>query len=210
MADNFLENQYDAWAHRQKVTVRRSALSLDTLLHDNRSHRGYDNSVVVSEDQLHDIVRVCTLLPSGHNAQVLRYRCVTAEEAGKVLPHIRLGGAIPELHLPLPGTEPRAFVVACTTVPMTPTVWMDLGIACEAMGLKAVEKGLNALIIRAFDAAAVKEALALPLEPVAVLAVGKGGERIFLKPTPAGESLKYYRKDGVHFVPKLPLEDILI
>lgn len=211
MADGFLEKQYDAWAQRPaKVTLRRGGPSLDTLLHNNRSHRGFDPAVPVGEEQLRAIVGVSTLLPSGHNAQVLRYRLVTAEDAPRLLPHLRFGGFLPELHLPRPGEEPRAFIVICTTVPPEPAVWMDLGIACEAMGLKAVELGLNALILRAFDPAALKVELGLPLDPVAVLAIGKGTDRIFLKPTPAGASLRYYRRDGVHFVPKLPLDDLLI
>jgi hypothetical protein len=44
---------------------------------------------------------------------------------------------------------------------------------------------------------------------VAVLAVGKSAESIFLIP---GEksALGYFRKEGIHYVPKLSLEEILI
>ncbi|MBQ9184599.1 MAG: nitroreductase family protein [Bacteroidales bacterium] len=50
----------------------------------------------------------------------------------------------------------------------------------------------------------------LPLKPLAVIAIGKGAESIFLKPVGAGESLTYYRTDGVHFVPKLQVDDLII
>ena len=43
-----------------------------------------------------------------------------------------------------------------------------------------------------------------------MIAIGKGAENIYLKPVDAGESLTYYRKDGVHFVPKLKAEDLII
>ena len=66
------------------------------------------------------------------------------------------------------------------------------------------------IIIRAFDPVKLQEALGLELLPLLVIAIGKGAENIFLKPVEAGESLAYYRKDGVHFVPKLKAEDLLI
>ena len=52
--------------------------------------------------------------------------------------------------------------------------------------------------------------MSLELQPLAVLALGRGDGSIFLKPVEAGESLKYYRKEGVHYVPKLRLEDIIL
>jgi len=155
------------------------------------------------------MVEATTLVPSGRNQQVLRYRLVTEEESDKVLPLIRLGGALPELHLPFPGTEPRAFLVICSTVPENPLIDIDLGIAAQSLLLKAVEMGLNGLMIRAFDPVKLQDALALPLKPLLVVAIGKGAENIYIKPVSEGESLTYYRKDGVHFVPKLKAEELV-
>ena len=209
MADNYLEKKFEQLQEKRPV-IKRNHLSLDTLLHRNRSYRGYDPSRVVTRDELMKLVEVTTLVPSGKNRQALRYRLVTSEESDKVLPLIRLGGALPELHLPFPGTEPRAFLVICSTVPENPVIDMDLGIAAQSLLLKAVEMGLNGIIIRAFDAAKMQETLDLPLTPLLVIAIGKGAENIFLKPVSAGEDLNYYRKDGVHFVPKLKAEDLVI
>ena len=209
MADNYLEKKFEQMQERRPV-IRRNHLSLDTLLRRNRSYRGYDPSRVVTRDELKKLVEVTTLVPSGKNRQALRYRLVTKEESDKVLPLIRLGGALPELHLPFPGTEPRSFLVVCSTVPENPTIDIDLGIAAQSLLLKAVEMGLNGIIIRAFDAGKLQEALGLDLVPILVIAIGKGAENIFLKPVDAGESLTYYRKEGVHFVPKLKVDDLLI
>ena len=87
---------------------------------------------------------------------------------------------------------------------------MDLGIASQSMLLKATEMGLGGIVICAFDREALRRGLQLPLDPLAVLAVGKPAERFELRTVSAGESLKYYREDGVHVVPKLGLEDLLI
>lgn len=211
MADNYLENKFRQLQDARKVVVKRNHPSLDTLLHRNRSHRGFDKTRIVTEEELRDIVSVNSLIPSAMNRQPLRFRLVTRETgAEKVLARIRLGGALPELHLPLPGTEPEAFILVCSAVAEDRFVDIDLGISLQSMGLKAVEKGLNALIICAFDREALAEDFGLPSAPLAVLAVGKGAESIFLKPAEAGETLRYYRKEGVHYVPKLRPEDLLL
>ena len=209
MADNYLEKKYEELREKRPV-IKRNHLSLDTLLHRNRSYRGYDPARTVTREELMKMVEATTLVPSGNNQQALRYRLVTAEESGKVLPLIRLGAALPELHLPFPGTEPRAFLVICSTVPENPVLDIDLGIAVQSLLLKAVEMGLNGIIIRAFDPGKMQESLGLELTPLLVVAIGTGAEHIFLKPVEAGESLNYYRKDGVHFVPKLKAEDLII
>ena len=209
MADNYLEKKFEQLQEKRPV-IKRNNLSLDTLLHRNRSYRGYDPSRVVTREELKKLVEVTTLVPSGMNRQALRYRLVTEEESDKVLPLIRLGAALPELHLPFPGTEPRAFLVMCSTVPESPVIDIDLGIAAQSLLLKAVEMGLNGIIIRAFDAGKLQESLGLDLVPLLVIAIGKGAENIYLKPVDAGGSLTYYRKDGVHFVPKLKADDLIL
>lgn len=209
MADNYLERRQAELAEGKKTVVRRSGPSLDTLLHRNRSCRGYDPSRNVTDKELKELVAVTTLVASGMNRQVLRYRLVTDSEADKVLPLITLGGALPEEHLPKPGTEPRAFLVVCSTIPEDRVVDIDLGIAAQSMLLKATEMGLGGIFILNFRKEALKEALALPLDPVAVIAIGKPAESIFLLPS-LGPNLNYYRKDGIHYVPKLPVDKLLI
>ena len=211
MADNYLERREEALKSGRTV-VRRNTPSLDTLLRKNRSHRGYDTSYVVSMRQLRTIVSVNDKIPSSKNWQVLRFRLLVAESGGKdFCKLLRFGALLPELHLPLPGTEPQAFIVVCTTVPVNRSVDIDLGIALQSMALKAVEIGLNALIVRAFNPQEIKQVLGLGLEPIAVLAVGKGAENIVLDEVPAGSDLSYYRSaDGTHHVPKIRPEDLII
>jgi nitroreductase len=163
----------------------------------------------VSEEELRNLVAVSTLVASGMNRQTLRYRLVTQEEAHKVLPLIKLGAALPEEHLPKPGMEPKAFLVICSSIPEDKVIDIDLGFAGQSILLKAVEMGLGGIFILNFRKEALREALQLPLEPLAVLAIGKPAESIFLLPA-QGPDLNYYRKDGVHFVPKLTLEQLLI
>ena len=219
MADNFLEKRYqEVFGQNGPARKGPSRPTLDTLLHANRSTRGFDKSYKVHRRQLEAIEAVNPLLASSVNMQMLRFRIVTPDEteAVRILQaHTRMGRGLPELHLPFPGTEPEAFIVVCTTVPENASVYIDLGISLQSMMLKAVELGLNGLIIRNFDPADVKQGLGLPLDPVAVIALGRSAEKIELVPLPTGQEhpvseLKYYRENGVHYVPKLQLPDLLI
>lgn len=208
MADNYLEKRMEDYRN-QPATTRRVA-SLGRLLQRNRSYRGYDNKFVVRNDQLRSIIETATLCPSARNQQVLRFRPVLSDEADKVLKHIRLGGALPELHLPFEGSEPRAFVVICSTVEESKYVDIDLGIVAQTMLLRATELGLGGICIGAFDHAEIREALQLPYEPLLVLAIGRPDERIELEPCHEGDSLTYYREGGVHYVPKICVDDLII
>lgn len=211
MADNYLERREEALRSAGHTVVRRNTPSLDTLLLRNRSHRSFDNSYGVAMRQLDAIVSVNTKIPSSKNGQVFRFKLLDASSGGKdFCRFLRFGAYLPELQLPTPGTEPQAFIIVCSTVPESPSVDIDLGISLQSMALKAVEIGLNALIVRAFNRQEVKDALGLELEPLAVLAVGKGTDKIELVEVSEDADLRYYRKDGVHYVPKIGLQNLLL
>ena len=211
MADNYLEKKMEAYRARPEGPKRPARPTLEQLLRRNRSCRGYDPAFIVRADQLRRIVAVNRLIPSARNQQVLRFRTVTAAEAHKVLPHIRLGGALPELHLPFAGTEPQAFIVVCSVVEPDNYVWIDLGISAQSMLLQAAEIGLNGLCIGAFDRAALCRELELTLTPLLVIALGRGTERIELTEIGAADPHAYYRDEaGTHYVPKVRLDDLLL
>ena len=211
MADNYLEKRYEETLGSNKPKVKRIGHTVDELLLRSRSHRGYNKNYEVSRAELERIAGICSRLPSGCNQQVLRFFLVTkGSGAEKVLANIRMGAALPELHLPTPGTEPEAFIVCCSTVKESKLVDIDLGIALQSMALKAVEMGLNTLMIGAFNREKLQEALQLPLEPLMVLAVGKGTDRIELVLTDADAPRAYYRRDGVHYVPKVRASELIL
>ena len=191
MADDYLGRKMEEYLARTASGPRnrRPLATLGRLLLKNRSHRGYDARFVVRGDQLRRIIGVNAKIPSARNQQVLRFRPVLADEAPKVLPHIRLGGALPELHLPLPGTE---------------------GISAQSMLLQAVEIGLNGICIGAFDKEPIRREFGLDAEPLLILALGKGIEKIELTEIGSDGDRAYYRKNGTHYVPKVRLEDLLI
>lgn len=211
MADNYLEKRYEEVFGSGRTKVKRIGHTLDELLLKNRSQRGYLKDYVVKREELERIVGVCSKIPSARNQQVLRFRLVTKDSgADKVLPNIKLGAALPELHLPFAGTEPEAFIVIMSTVKEDKFVDVDLGMALQSMLLKAVEMGLNGLAIGSFHKGNIVRELELPYEPLMVVSIGKGIEKIELTPIAPEESHAYYRKDGVHYVPKIPAKDLIV
>ena len=159
MADNYLEKkmeEHKALPDRKsfkaaKKSRAEGSLPLDSLLLRNRSCRGYDSNYIVSKEELLKIVEVNTKIASARNQQVLRFRLVYGTEAKEVTKAIKLGGALPELNLPLPGTEPNAYIIICTEEPKGKWVDIDLGISAQSMLLKAVDLGLNGICIAAFN-----------------------------------------------------------
>ena len=212
MADNYLEKRYEEVFGKDAGHKRAPQRpSLDTLLLHNRSYRGFDRDYVVHRRQLDAMIAVNTKVASSVNMQRLRFRpVVQGPEADAVNKYIRMGRGLPHLQLPFPGREPEAFIVVCSIAAENPGIDIDLGISVQSMLLKAVEMGLGGLIIRNFDRDPIREALSLPYEPICVVAVGKPAEQIELVPVHEGKQLNYYRRDGVHFVPKLTPEDLTL
>ncbi len=211
MADGYLESRYDeVFGKNAKKTVVKH-VPIDKLMERNRSYRGYHPETVVSRAILEKIVAVNPLLPSACNQQVLRFKLVTKDSGAElVLPNIKMGAALPELHLPFPGTAPEAYIIVCSTAPETKLVDIDLGISAQSMLLKATELGYNGLIIGAFHKENIKAAFDLPYEPLLIVAIGRGAEVIRRVEISADESHAYYRKDGVHYVPKVRLSDLIL
>lgn len=212
MADGYLEKRYEeVFGRSAKKTVIKHT-SIDTLLEKNRSYRGYEKDYVVKREMLERIVAVNTKIASAKNQQVLRFKLVTRETgADIIIQNMKLGGLLPELHLPFEGTEPEAFIIICTTIPENKFVDIDLGIAAQSMLLKATEMGLNGIMIGAFNKAKITEAFQLPHEPLLILAIGKGNEKIKLQAVDEGDKLAYYRDaDGLQYVPKIRWEQLII
>lgn len=211
MADNYLEKRYEEVFGGGKTKVKRVGHTLDELLTKNRSQRGYLKDYVVKREELERIVGVCSKTPSARNQQVLRFRLVTRDTgAEKVLSNIKMGAALPELHLPFPGTEPEAFIVIMSIVDENKMVDIDLGITIQSMLLKTVEMGLNGLVIGAFNSERITQELELPYKPLMILAIGKGIEKIELTTIKPEDRHAYYRQDGVHYVPKVATKDLIV
>ncbi|MCQ2183193.1 MAG: nitroreductase family protein [Bacteroidales bacterium] len=179
MADNYLEKRYDeVFGHDSgKTVIRRNSPSLETLMRRNRSCRAYDLSYEVMEAQLMAMVRANAIIASARNQQALRFKLLTKRSGSERMQGLyKLGRALPELHLPAPDTAPEAFIIICSTLPECKDIYIDLGISCQSMLLKACELGLCGDIVCNFNKEEVRKTFDLPYEPLAIIAVGKGIE----------------------------------
>ena len=190
---------------------------LKDLVEKNRSYRGYDHSVKISEDTLKELVGLARLTPSSINKQPLKYKLVWKEDEVDALQKETFWArALPEMTLPHAGEEPTAFIVICHDTSIMPDpnrFWKDVGITAQTMLLGAVEQGLGGIMIGNFSPSKVKELLCLPenIEPQLIVAFGKPDEEIVLTDVPESGSTDYYRDAAdTHYVPKRALKDILL
>lgn len=190
---------------------------LKDLVLKNRSYRGYHEERIVSRDELLELVDDARLTASGGNKQPLKYYISNQrEEVEAILATTKWAAALPELHLPKPGTHPTAFVIILQDTSIQPNLQaaqIDVGIAAQTITLAATEKGLGGLMIRNFGLKPLSELLALPenLVPILVIALGAPAEEIQLVPVPESGDINYYRDEkGTHYVPKRALEEIVL
>ena len=186
------------------------------LIRANRSYRGYDRGRKVSREELLKLVEAARLCPSSVNAQPLKYRLACEErDVAAVQAHTNWAKGLPELTLPHPGKEPAAFIVICQDMSIDDNLarfQRDVGIVAQTMLLTAVEMGLGGCMIGSFNAGGIHSALGLDesIRPMLVVAVGKPDEEVILTDAVDGKT-GYYRDDkDRHYVPKRPLEELVL
>lgn len=181
------------------------------LVVKNRSVRRYDNSVKLDRELLSELVDIGRLCASAGNLQRIRFATVCEEENVRAVREL-LGFAayLKDWNGPCESENPAAYVVLLSEADDA-NLYVDIGIASEAMLLFAVERGYNGCMFRSFDKDRLSELLGVDsLVPRLVISLGKASERVELAET-AGDDIKYYRRhDDVHVVPKRPLSEVLI
>lgn len=187
------------------------------LIKANRSYRGYDSSRMVTRKEMLEMVNCARLSASSINKQPLKYFITNDKKTVKAInSQIKMGGLLPDLHLPLEGEEPPAFIVICQDLKISSSMTgflKDVGIAAQSILLSAAEMGLGGCMVGNFIPERLEHSLKLgeDFRPYLVIAVGKPVEEIKLIEIEEGQSTKYYRDEtGIHYVPKKKLEDIIL
>lgn len=188
---------------------------LKDLVMKNRSYRGYDESYVVSREELEDMVEHARLTPSSVNRQPLKYYLAYEKEVvDKIQPLTAWAKAL-KITLPHAGHCPTAFLIICQDTDIAPglqSFLKDVGIVAQTMLLRATEMGLGGCMIGSFDKEKLHEVLDLPdnIVPLLTIAIGKPDETIVLEDA-LDQDVSYYRdEDDVHHVPKRPLQEFIL
>ena len=143
----------------------------------------------------------------------MKYRIVSSEsECAEVFPLLAWAGYLSDWDGPAEGERPAAYLIQCLDLGLTQNPMCDDGLQLEAISLGAVAMGYGGCIIKSFNKEKLAEVLGLPehLEPRYVLALSVPVEKVEIKPMKAGD-IKYWRDaEGVHYVPKRSLKEILV
>jgi len=186
--------------------------TLRSLLLQNRSYRRFDESREVTTKELHGMIDAARLSASARNAQPLKYLLSNTKETNeKVFPTLAWAGYLSDWPGPEPGERPSAYIIQLHDTTIAGNYFCDDGIAAQSILLTAVDQGLGGCIIASVKKEQLRLALDLPahLEIIQVIALGKPAEKVVLEEMKAGD-IKYWRdENGVHHVPKRPLEELI-
>ena len=188
-------------------------MSLSEIVKKNRSYRVYHEDKVISPDMLLEFVDNARLIPSAMNLQPLKYYIVNYDQRNLVFPHLKWAAYLADWDGPAEGERPSAYIIMLSDKNISPNVKWDHGIAAQTILLSAVSRDMGGCIIGTVNREAVSQALNIPDSYAIelVIALGYPNEKIVLKEINNGDDMKYYRDaDGVHYVPKRRLADIVV
>ncbi len=187
---------------------------LEELIRMNRSRRRFFQEVQVKLETLRALVNLGRLSASGSNRQPLKYiLSCDPETNAQVFSCTHWAGLIRDWPGPPEGERPAAYIVVLGDTAVNASFGSDHGIAAQSIMLGAVEQGLGGCILGALSRKELRQTLSISdrYEILLVLALGKPKEEVVLKPVGANGSIRYYRDaQGVHYVPKRSLEELII
>lgn len=184
------------------------------LVKKNRSFRSFSPSEPVRREDAVKMIEHARVTASTANRQALKFHIATDSLCDEILPLTAWAGLLRGVVLPPEGHEPTAYVtVLCDkSIAPNPDAFMrDVGIAAQTILLAATEMGLGGCMIASFKKEELTALLKLPenLVPCLVIALGKPDEEVCLTDSEDG-NVAYFRRDGVHYVPKRSIDEIII
>jgi len=183
------------------------------LVSNNRSYRRFYEQVRISRQVLLELVELAIVSPSAANLQPLKYiLSYDTQKNALIFPHLAWAGYLKNWHGPSEGERPSAYIIILGDKNISKSFCCDHGIAAHSILLGAAEKGLGGCIIGSIDREKLHKALDVSdcYEILLVLAIGKPKEKVVIETVDSGD-IKYWRDaDGVHHVPKRPLDKVII
>lgn len=190
------------------------AAAIRELVTRNRSFRRFDESETVSVEVLRELVDLARLSASGGNLQPLKYiLSADPEKNAATFPHLAWAGYLKDWDGPAEGERPTAYIILVCDSEVSKSAGCDHGIAAQSILLGAAEKGLGGCMIGSIKRESLRKALDVPerYEILLVIALGKPAEDVVLEESGSEGNIEYWRDDnGVHHVPKRPLDEIIL
>lgn len=191
------------------------------MLHElalrSRSYRRFDITVPVSLTDLRALADLARLCPSAGNKQPLRFvLCNDPAHNARIYACLKWAAYLTDWEGPEPTERPSAYIVMVNTAPSWDFAKYDLGIMAQTMLLGATEKGFGGCMLASIDRDRLRDVLGLDKghEICLVLALGKPVEDVRIVPVADSadpKAIRYYRdSQGVHYVPKLDLDTLIL
>ncbi|MFW5980514.1 MAG: nitroreductase family protein [Halanaerobiaceae bacterium] len=187
---------------------------IEDLIKKNRSCRRFNQEKEISSEVLVDLIKLARYSPSAANKQPLKYILSSDKEKNeKIFPHLSWAGYLKDWSGPVEGEKPSAYIVMLKDNEISQNCDTDAGIACQSILLGAREKGLGGCIFGAINRDGIRDDLQIEesFDILYVIALGEPGEEVVLETADPEDDIKYYRdENGVHHVPKRPLENLIL
>jgi nitroreductase len=188
---------------------------ISDLIRKNRSYRRFHQDAAIDLQTLRALVDLARLSASGGNLQPLKYilSCDPQKNA-LIFPHLVWAGYLKDWPGPSEGERPSAYIIILWDKEIArQSIGCDHGIAAQSILLGATEKGLGGCMIGSIDRYGLGKDLQIPrrYEILLVLALGKPKETVVIETVGPSGNIEYWRdNEGVHHVPKRPLDELLI
>lgn len=184
------------------------------LISKNRSYRRFYEEVDIKLETLKELVDLGRLSASARNAQPLKYiLSCDRQKNSLIFPHLAWARFLTDWPGPCEGERPSAYVIILGDTEISRFWDYDAGIAAQSILLGATEKDLGGCMIANIDRQGLRKALETPprYEILLVLGLGKPKEKVVIETVGPDGNTRYWRDDeGVHHVPKRPLDEIII
>ncbi len=197
-----------------KMKTGNRTMAFVDLVKKNRSFRRFDQSVIIENSTLKQLVELARVSASAANFQPLKY-VLSSDEAmnGKIFDCLAWAAYLKEWKGPEKGEQPSAYIVILGDKSITGNFRCDHGIAAQSILLGAREMGLGGCILAAINHEKIRQLLDIDPEHevLLVIALGKPVENVVLEDVGADGSIRYWRdSDGVHHVPKRSIDEIVV
>lgn len=187
---------------------------IEDLIKSNRSCRRFFQNEAIPVDTLRRLVNLARLSASAGNLQPLKYILSNAPHKNEIIFSCLAWAAyLKDWPGPSEGERPSAYIIMMGDWHIAKAFAIDLGIAAQSILLGAREQNLAGCMIGSINKELLEEMLHIPdhFEILLVIALGKPKETVVLEEVKPGASIKYWRdEDGVHHVPKRPLDEIIL
>lgn len=184
------------------------------LVLKNRSYRRFYQDQPLALETLRELIDLARITPSAANRQPLRY-LLSADpgQNARIFPLLSWAGYLRDWPGPEEGERPTAYIVILLDTEVSKNAGCDHGITAQTIMLGAVERGLGGCMLGSVQRDELRAELDIPMkyEILLVLALGVPKEQVYLESTGPDRDVKYWRDaQGVHHVPKRPLEELII